>query len=201
MPKIIRKTVSAKRRIERDRRQPAQRNNKWIDLFPQIHGTVPEKMVYAELTRLGIPFLFLNDVRFQLPEIEFDKSYQADFVIPSLKLIIEVQGAFWHSKEKTIESDAFKFAIYEVGGYRVLAWWDYDILSRLQDLFIAEPALMAIAKPANRVVSTELNPIVRTKIDTSKGIRTLNSRRKRAPAPTLRKKKLRKGIMTYATSR
>lgn len=50
-------------------------------------------------------------------EIQLDKFYQADFIIPSAKIIIEVQGAFWHSKPATIDSDAYKFALYEVSGY------------------------------------------------------------------------------------
>lgn len=153
------------------------RKHAWRDPFPWVHGTLPEKMVYAELSRRGIPFLFLNDVRFQIPEIEFDKSYQADFVIPHLKLIIEVQGSYWHSMEKTIESDAVKFAIYEIGGYRVLPWWDYDIYERLQALFAADSQLSAYGIPPGRNQSAELPVQARTKVDTSKGIRTLNKKR------------------------
>jgi hypothetical protein len=150
-----------------------------IDPFPLVHGTLPEKMVYAELSRRQIPFLFLNDVNFKIPEIDFDKSFQADFVIPSLRIIIEVQGAYWHSMDKTIESDSFKFAIYELGGYRVLAWWDYDIYARLPALFDAEPVLAAAGHYTDsaRGKSAELPVTVRTKIDTSGGIRTLNHKR------------------------
>lgn len=173
---------------------------KFVDPYPEIHGTLPEKMVYAELSRLGIPFLFLNDIHFVIPEIQFDKWYQADFVIPSLKLIIEVNGAHWHSMEKTIESDAFKYAIYETAGYRVLAWWDYDIIERLHDLVFAEPQLLSAANFSARYgKSTELAVQRRTKVDTSKGIRTLNQKRRRQPSPKISKRKLKKGLMSYAT--
>lgn len=171
----------------------------WVDPYPEVHGTLPEKMVYAELSRMGIPFLFLNDLRFQIPEIEFDKWYQADFVIPHLKLIIEVQGAYWHSMDKTIESDAFKFAIYETVGYKVLAWWDYDIIERLQELILAEPMLVGAATNPTLVRSTELPVQRRSKVDTSKGIRTLNSRRSRPKSPRTSMRKVRKGITRYVT--
>lgn len=155
----------------------------WVDPFPWVHGTMPEKMVYAELSRRGIPFYFLNDIRLEFPEIDLVKEFQADFMLPNQKIIIEVQGAYWHSKPKTVESDAIKFAFYELYGYRLLAWWDFDILTRLQELFAAEPALVAASLylPKN-LGRTELTPLKRTKVDTSKGIRTLNRKRAQAQA-------------------
>lgn len=200
MPRYIKSATSKKRQATPDSTR-LQRQYKWTDPFPEVHGTLPEKMVYAELTRLGIPFYFLNDVHAVIPEIEFDQWYQADFIIPSIKLIIEVQGAFWHSKDKTIESDAYKFAIYETIGYRVLAWWDYDIISRLQDLVFADAQLLSIARPGGVVNSAELTPLRRTKVDTSKGIRTLNSRRRVEAAPQTSRRKIRKGITVYAATK
>lgn len=161
----------------------------WIDPFPGIHGTLPEKMVYAELSRRRIPFLFLNDLRFQFPEIDFDKTYQADFCIPHLRLIIEVNGSRWHSMAATIEADAFKYAVYETAGYTILPWWDYDIEGNLFALFAAVPALGG-QPPLDGLVSTELTPIARTKVDTSKGIRTLN--RKLAARKAYKKKAVRR---------
>jgi very-short-patch-repair endonuclease len=149
--------------------------NKWIDPYVTVHGTLPEKMVYEALSRRGIPFYFLNDININIPEISILKDYQADFMIPSMRLIIEVQGAFWHSKTATIEADAFKFALYEQMGYKVLAWWDFDIIENINKLFMAEPLLANYGSTQSG--STELVPIKRTKIDTSKGIRTLNQRR------------------------
>jgi very-short-patch-repair endonuclease len=169
------KPLSTKILSERANRTRLLRGS-WVDPFPFVHGTLPEKMVYAELSRRKIPFYFLNDLRFQIPEIEFDKSFQADFMLPELNVIIEVQGSYWHAMEKAIESDALKFAIYELRGFRVLAWWDYDILSRLQQLFAEDPQLSLYAGRSLSAPS-ELAPVVRTKVDTSKGIRTLNKRR------------------------
>lgn len=179
MPRYVRRKVplTTAERVERATSNRVRGLKKWVDPFPLGFGTLPEKMVYAELSRRGIPFLYLNDIRFQIPEIDFDKSYQADFVIPSLKIIIEVQGAYWHSKPATIESDAYKFAIYQVSGWTPLAWWDYDILERLPELFSAQPALVAASRYTAGNIKTELPVQSRKKTDTSKGIRTLNTKR------------------------
>jgi hypothetical protein len=194
MPRIFRKTASVKKRIDSDKIQRIHGAAGWVDPFPEIHGTLPEKMVYAELSRLGIPFLFLNDIRFQIPDLEFDKKYQADFVFPDVKLIIEVQGAYFHSMQKTIEADAFKFAVYEVTGWTARAWWDYDILSDLQNLVANEPLLRSLIRPNQLGRSSELPVQERTKVDTSKGIRTLNQRRFRAKDAKVSKRTLRKGL-------
>lgn len=198
MPRYRKNTLSVRDRLNRSQSQ-FLRAASWVDPFPDIHGTLPEKMVYAELSRRGIPFLFLNDLRFTIPAIKLDKWYQADFAIPSLKIIIEVQGAYWHSKQSTIEADAFKFAVYEMSGWKVLAWWDFDILSRLQDLFFETPELVAASKKISLYgqKASELPVKRRTKVDTSKGIRTLNERRYRAKMPTTRRTKLRKASSFY----
>ena len=203
MPRRILGTVNATRRARNADRYYQKNTFNWVDAFPEIHGTAPEKMVYQALTTLGIPFYFLNDIEFALPEIEFFKKYQADFIIPSIKMIIEVQGAYWHSKPAAIESDAFKMAVYESFGYKAVAWWDYDITTRLDQLISSEPSLLAIASNPPRVQygkSTELTPMARTKIDTSKGIRTMNARKQIAMSGKVGKRKLRKGLNSYARS-
>jgi len=195
MPRFI-KSVTPPPLEERQQRAKSFRvtgQNRWIDPFLNVHGTLPEKMVYEALTQRKIPFYFLNDIRINIPELRLVKDFQADFFIPSLALIIEVQGAFWHSKPKTIEADALKFALYQQMGYKVIAWWDFDIITRLNELFAQEPLLARFhASTGNK--SAELPPKKRTKVDTSKGIRTLNKRRGdrllyRKKAPKLKDKR------------
>lgn len=191
--------VTVKDRIDRATRRQI-RATPFVDVFTDIHGTVPEKMVYAELSRRNIPFLFLNDMTFSIPEIDLNKTYQSDFVIPSLKIIIEVQGAYWHSKPEALESDAFKLAVYETTGWKALAWWDFDILERLQDLFFESPELTAASNFAPTYGrSSELPVQKRTKVDTSKGIRTLNQRRFQAKIATTGRRKVRKAKGFYET--
>ena len=197
MPRYRREILSTADRLARKQSYKAKTPG-FVDPFPLGFGTLPEKMVYAELSRRGIPFYYLNDFRFQIPEIDFDKWYQADFVIPDIKLIIEIQGAYWHSMEKTIDEDAYKFAIYQTTGWRALAWWDYEILNDLSALFFADPQLLSLSRSSLITgQSSELTPQRRTKTDTSKGIRTVNERRFRAKMPTTSRRKIRKATGFY----
>jgi very-short-patch-repair endonuclease len=175
---------------------------RWVDPFPAVHGTRPEKMVYEQLVRRGIRFYFLNDFTYSIPEIDFLKEYQTDFRLPDQKIIIEVQGAYWHSKPKAIESDAFKLAVYQSAGWRVLTWWDFDIEDDINKLFRDEPLLVGYGY-LGKSLSTELKPVSRKKQDTSQGIRTLNTKRAlrvsyRKKAVAIKKRKT-KGLYTYAT--
>lgn len=179
MPRFVvgkTKLTTKEKNLRASRFNPKARGD-WIDPFPMAFGTVPEKIVYQALSRRNIPFYYLNDVEINIPEIELLKFFQADFVIPSMRLIIEVQGAFWHSKEKTIEADALKFAYYEQMGFRVLAWWDFDIISNVNALFRNDPQLAMYGVNLQQNAPTELAAVRRTKTDSSKGIRTLNRKR------------------------
>jgi hypothetical protein len=198
MPRYIQSPSADRRKATRDGYY-TRNVFTWTDPFPEVHGTVPEKMVYAELTRMGIPFLFLNDQTFTIPEIDFSKEYQADFIIPSLRIIIEVQGAYWHSKPETLEADAFKLAVYESTGYKPFAWWDYDIIDDVRALFFSVPELVAAMRPQGISRSAELPVQSRKKQDTSKGIRTLNARRFRQKELTTGRRNVRKATGFYAT--
>jgi hypothetical protein len=195
--------ITTKQLQERAKTYRVNGYNGFLDPFPLGFGTLPEKIVYYALSERGIPFYYLNDIELVVPEISFDQFFQADFIIPSLRIIIEVQGAHWHSMQKTIDEDALKFALYQQNGWTALAWWDYDILRDVNSLFAQTPALAAAGQHHFGQISYELAPVRRTKTDTSKGIRTVN--RKRAARLEYRKKPIKigknksKGYGTYAT--
>lgn len=170
-----RSKVSTKDKIQRAQDYRVSGYKKWVDRFPLGFGTLPEKIVYEQLSRRGIPFYYLNDIEMVVPEISFDQFYQADFILPTLRIIIEIQGAHWHSMAKTMDEDAMKFAMYQQNGWRPLAWWDYDILDNVTKLFLQDPQLSTYGYVSD--ASSELTPMRRTKTDSSKGIRTLNARR------------------------
>jgi G:T-mismatch repair DNA endonuclease (very short patch repair protein) len=140
----------------------------FVDPFPDIPGTLPEKILYAALVKRNIPFEFQESVRARIPEIKLDNTYRPDFILPDAKIIIEVQGAYWHSMPGRIDSDSFRAAVLQYLGYKVLFWWDYDILRNIDQLFLTEPIL-------NRYPVHGAPLPHHTKWhDDSKGIRTLN---------------------------
>lgn len=159
-------------RITRASRYRVYRAGEWIDPFPEIVGTRPEKMVYAELSKRQIPFIYQSFIRFNIPEFSFDKWYRPDFVIPDAKIIIEVQGFYWHSQPDQIEKDAFRFAIFQQQGYKVLAWWDFEIESDLQRLMASDPALLRLSGRGGRIYTGNERII-----DDSAGIRSANQAR------------------------
>lgn len=184
--------ISTQDKKDRAQRYRVTGQSGFIDKFPLGFGTLPEKMVYEQLSRRGIPFYYLNDIELQIPEIDFDQFFQADFIIPSLRIIIEVQGAHWHSMPNTIQEDAFKFALYQQTGWRPLAWWDFDIIANVNQLFAADPQLSLYGYVSDG--TSELAPMRRTKTDSSQGIRTLNQKRAqrlqyRKQAISIKKKK------------
>lgn len=182
-------------RRQRSVKQRVVRAGVWLDPFPGILGTLPEKMVYAELSRRQIPFIFQSWFNAVISVVDFNRWYRPDFIIPDAKIIIEVQGFYWHSQPDVIENDAFKYAVYEQLGYTVISWWDFDIYSRIHALFAAEPRLLALSGTGGRVFTG--NEEIR---DDSAGIKTLNRLRtdygKRQPKYRTRRNR-KKGGYSY----
>lgn len=112
----------------------------FIDPFPWIPGTLPEKMVFAELAKRNIPFVFQADwfteVTSKLdPEKRFAmlsiKGIVPDILLPLYKTVVEVQGEYWHSSPEAIRHDQAKFTVYRAYGYTVIPMWEGDILANV----------------------------------------------------------------------
>lgn len=102
----------------------------WIDPFPWIEGTKPEKMIFAELVRRGIYFRYQDnfpkeDAKFQVSAD--DPNFQPDILIPEWKVIIDPFGDFHHSQEKAREADARKLIFYTKSGYEFLHPWSSEV--------------------------------------------------------------------------
>lgn len=175
MPRLINSTRElTKKRYDRASKKRII-GKAWIDPFPTVQGTRPEKIVYAELNARSIPFYFQTEIDLNFSDVDVFKVFRPDFVIPDMKIIIEVQGSYWHSQAKTIESDATKFTFYELAGYKVLIWWDYDIETNLHLLF----ALAGLSSRVSGVNRKNQEVITSRRVyrDDSKGIRTINRKR------------------------
>lgn len=109
----------------------------WVDPYFYIQGSVPEKMVMAEFVRREIYFQHTPQSN-ELGGL-VDPTWEADFWLPQYKIWIEVNGFYFHTLKGVPERDAYRYAVLESAGVRVIVWWDYDILDHLQDLFNAVP--------------------------------------------------------------
>lgn len=180
MPRYVDRVRRPERAVDRRKIQRLQHVYKgsWVDPFPTVMGTRPEKMVYAQLMFRGIRFYYQSMLLVNLPLLKISKEYRPDFILPDQKIVIEVQGVYFHSMAGSIEADAYKQALYNMMGYKVLAWWDYEIENNIIDLFVREPLLATLIGHSGRVVTAKDK-----QIDDLKGLRTTNQRRYRAKTP------------------
>ncbi len=56
--------------------------------------------------------------------------YVADFICHAARLVIEVDGA-QHGFDRHVERDQTRDAWFEAQGYRVLRFWNHDVLTGL----------------------------------------------------------------------
>lgn len=105
----------------------------WIDPFPAIPGTEPEKRLFAALVQRGIFFAFQDD----LPELKHGPwltlarvDFAPDFIIPEYKVILDPFSEFHHSLPDAIARDARKAVIYAALGYKFYHPWSDEVARR-----------------------------------------------------------------------
>lgn len=99
----------------------------WIDPFPWIPGTGPEKELFEWLVRRRIYFIFQG----QVPELEPGgkyagsavPDYEPDFILPQYRVILDPFSPFHHSLPSAQIRDIEKIALYEAIGYRYYHPW------------------------------------------------------------------------------
>lgn len=124
------------------RKMIAANKEKWADLdhqkkmlaiyaaYPKV--SKPQLILYDILDDLGVKFFREYNDREDDPECRIGP-YSVDCVIPreNARLIIEVQGEYWHTRPKTISKDKAK-AIYlnQIPGVEVKYLWDHEFLQK-----------------------------------------------------------------------
>lgn len=101
----------------------------WIDPFPHIPGTRPEKRIFAALVARRIYFIFQGDflASDSVSPLLQSRNFKPDFLIPEYKVIVDPFGDFHHSKIEAIESDAIKSVDYEARGYEFVHPWSSEV--------------------------------------------------------------------------
>jgi len=101
----------------------------FIDYFPDVLGTIPEKMIFNELARRGVNFYFaayFGDIPFTQDTAE---RYRPDFMLPDYNIIIEVHGLYWHSLPGKWSSDYYRAALLDAAGWSVRLIPDTEIVA------------------------------------------------------------------------
>lgn len=168
-------------RLERrDKRRPGRQwrvhQPRWVDPYPWVLGTFPEKLVFAWLATRGIPFTYQGSFP-DYPGTLTVEEFRPDFMLDQLKVVIEVQGEYFHSLPAQAEHDVYKFAIYELSGWKCHWFWESDILTNLDELMSGIDGLMGYVGTGTYTIVNE--------IDDLQGLRSMNSRSRRVMAPAL----------------
>ena len=101
-----------------------------LNLYKDLQETLPEKLVRKILVDNNIDFSAQVNIR----------NFIADFVLNDYKIIIEVQGDYWHCnpniykngpindiQRKKIKQDKVKHKVYTELGYKIIYIWEQDI--------------------------------------------------------------------------
>ena len=125
------------RRSRAGNRQLKLHKVEWVDPFPWIPGTHPEKLLFAALVRRGIYFRFQDDFpradKRVFPILQ-DRDFKPDFIVPEWKVIYDPYGDFAHSQPRSFGTygpdgkwvpgaDVWKQVYYESKGYEFIHPW------------------------------------------------------------------------------
>lgn len=118
--------VSRRRRRSQTRRKYRLRKPQWVDPYPWIPGTEPEKRLFEVLIQRHIYFIFQG----QIPEFEEGwyvtlavPGYEPDFILPQYRVIIDPFSPYHHSRPDAVARDTEKIALYEAMGYHYIYVW------------------------------------------------------------------------------
>ena len=151
--------------------------------YPWIPATGPERLVFTELVRRHIFFHFQIPLMDAVPAsrgyVQLNqKPYRADFLIPSLKYVLDPWDDWHHSLGTQPQDDAEKLAVYQAFGYRTFHVWASELQKNGVSWWFAQiPGL----EPSKRG-GFELHDVQ----NDSAGIQALNRSRAVHKAPTLR---------------
>ncbi len=87
----------------------------------QIKETSIEIKIKDFLKQLGIDFFTHQYMK------EIEHSYQCDILIPSMNLVIECDGDYWHKYPIGLEKDHIRTKELIEKGFKVLRLWEYEI--------------------------------------------------------------------------
>ncbi len=109
---------SGKRRSEETKQK--LRDIRLKQIFP-IKDTSIEVKIQDYLKRLGVDFFTHQHIK------EIKHEYQCDILIPSLNLIIECDGDYWHKYPIGLEKDHIRTKELIENGFKVLRLWEREI--------------------------------------------------------------------------
>jgi very-short-patch-repair endonuclease len=84
---------------------------------------LPERLVEAELIKRNISF----------EKQTFICGHSVDFYIPERRIVIEVDGNYWHNRPGSQECDERRNNILGFNGFNVYRFWESDIKKSVEE--------------------------------------------------------------------
>ena len=96
------------------------KKNRANQIFP-VKDTSIELKIQNFLKRLGIDFMTHQYIK------DIEHGYQCDILIPSMNLVIECDGNYWHKYPTGTELDNIRTSELISKGFKILRLWEIDI--------------------------------------------------------------------------
>ncbi len=163
MPRWLLRRTEAQRWYRRSKKTGYAVNRAavaFVDYFRIQGGTLPEMMVYSELIRRRIPFAYqkyLGDI----PFTDETERYRPDFTLDDYRIIIRVQGVYWHTRPGDAEADARQAQLMTMLGWHVYDLWENDILRDVRKSVDTIPELVnpSILGPPEEALGRPFNAL------------------------------------------
>ena len=111
-----------------------------------LHRSASEKFLFEQLESMPQTVgLFLPNEYLEF--LHGTRRAEADLVAPALKLVIEVDGGYYHLKPDQYRSDRRKDNAYQQHGYWVLRFLAEDIVADLENILDTITKAVAIRRP------------------------------------------------------
>lgn len=179
----------------RGKENPSTDQPGWMDYYPWALGTVPEKMIFAELAKRQVTFFF-GAFWGDSPFTEKIDRLRPDFILPEYRIIIEIYGSYWHTQADSQQRDASRTLQYIAAGYTVYNIWDWEIyagaaraLDRIPELIspaIRTGRIFVAERPFDPTASLRAQRRASPKVIRLRESATRSSRKLKAPSRTRR---------------
>lgn len=90
-------------------------------LYGKGYVTKPEKLMAVILSELGFEF------KHYFPCWKIEHSFVADFYLPDFRIIIEVDGLYWHKFPHGRDIDSARNKELEAAGFHVIRFWENEL--------------------------------------------------------------------------
>jgi hypothetical protein len=165
MPRRLYSRTEAERATSREKRRRQWRPNsavaKFVDYYQLGGATIPEMMLYSELVRRRVPFAYVKYFG-DIPFTTAIETSRPDFTLEEYRIIIRVQGAYWHTRPGDAESDAKSAGLWTMMGWTVYDFWEFDIIKDVHGLIdrtipeLYNPTILGGPEPTLGRVSRQL---------------------------------------------